>query len=94
MMVNEPSKQELQAGEERYAFFIALTPGEKIPHEKKEIPEIQPTYILQKFPFEHELSDWKTSSTTFVEEILPLWKSEYHGRRTVAVMKSSHQHFM
>jgi len=88
MMLTPPSQQELSAGEERYVTFIASTEKTETPVEKKEdikTPSFEP---LQEFTFEDELTDWKVYSTSFEEQILPEWKSDYHGKRGVAILDS------
>lgn len=88
MMLNPPSQQELSAGEERYGSFIASTEKTETPMEKKEDIVTPSSGPLQEFTFKDELADWKVFSTSFQEQILPEWKSDYHGKRGVAILDS------
>ena len=88
MMLNPPDQQELSAGEERHATFIASTAKTETPKVKKEEIVTPSSGPLQDFGFESELADWKVFSTSFQEQILPEWKREYHGKRGVAVLDS------
>lgn len=88
MMLASPSEQELSAGEERYASFIAGTGPVETPIERKEDVVVPSSEPLQEFTLLDELAGWKMLSTTFQEQILPEWKAEYHGRKGVALLNS------
>ncbi len=88
MMLNPPSQQELSEGEERYVSFIASTEEAETPMEEKKDIVTPSSVPLQEFMFEDELADWNVFSTTFEEQILPEWKSEYKGKGGVVLLNS------